>query len=96
LRGNPRDDTLNYRRGLQSILFNKETEMSLITQYRSPSTEASLIKNVPIKYLIQARSEIKDAFPGRSVVARFRGPRYDSMALYCTKANARTFAVYVN
>ncbi len=24
MRGNPRDDTLNYRRGLQSILFNKE------------------------------------------------------------------------
>jgi hypothetical protein len=29
-------------------------------------------------------------------VARFRGPRWDSMALYCTKKNARTFSIYVD
>ena len=70
--------------------------MSFIAQYRSPNSEASLIKNVPIKHLDQARSEVRDTFPGHRVVTRFRGPRYDSMALYCTKKNARTFAIYLN
>jgi hypothetical protein len=70
--------------------------MSFITQYRSPSNEASVIKNVPIEHLIKARQEVRDAYPNQRVVARFRGPRYDCMALHCTKRNARTFAVYVN
>jgi hypothetical protein len=69
--------------------------MSFVAQYRSPAGEASVIKNVPIKHLVQARAEMRDAFPGRRVVARFRGPRRDSMALYCTKQDARTFAIYV-
>jgi len=70
--------------------------MSFIVQYRSPSSETSVIKNVPIQHLIKARQEVRDAFPGQRIVARFRGPRWDSMALYCTKKNARTFAVYVD
>jgi hypothetical protein len=59
-------------------------------------SETSVIKSVPIEYLINARQEVRDAFPGRRIVARFRGPRRDSMALYCTKKNARTFAIYVD
>jgi hypothetical protein len=70
--------------------------MSFIVQYRSPSNETSVIKSVPIEYLINARQEVRNAFPGRRVIARFRGPRHDSMALYCTKKNARTFAIYVS
>ena len=70
--------------------------MSFITQYRSPSNERSVIKNVPIEHLNKARQEVRDAYPGQRVVARFRGPRYDGMALHCTKRNARTFAVYVD
>lgn len=70
--------------------------MSFVAQYRSPASETSVIKNVPIKHLTQARAEVRDAFPGSRIVARFRGPRYDSMALYCTKKNARTFAIYVS
>jgi hypothetical protein len=69
--------------------------MSFIAQYRSPADETSVIKNVPIEHLVRARSEVRNAFPGRRIVARFRGPRRDSMALYCTKKNARTFAIYV-
>lgn len=69
--------------------------MSFVAQYRSPGGEASVIKHVPIKYLVQARAEVRGAFPGRRVVARFRGPRRDSMSLYCTKQDARTFAIYV-
>ena len=70
--------------------------MSFMTQYCSPATEASVIKNVPIEHLVKARQEVRDAFPGRRVIARFRGPRSDSMALHCTKKNARTFAIYVD
>jgi hypothetical protein len=69
--------------------------MSFIAQYRSPANETSVIKNVPIAHLIKARSEVRDAFPGCRIITRFRGPRYDSMALYCKKKNARTFAIYV-
>jgi hypothetical protein len=78
------------------IQSKKESEMSFIAQYRSPSNETSVIKSVPIEYLINARQEVRDAFPGRRIVARFRGPRRDSMALYCTKKNARTFAIYID
>ena len=70
--------------------------MSFISQYRSPGYEKSIIKNVPIEHLVRARQEVRDAYPGCRVVARFRGPRYDCMALHCTKRNARTFAVYVD
>jgi hypothetical protein len=70
--------------------------MSFIAQYRSPSNERSIIKNVPIEYLVRARQEVRDAYPGRRVIVRFRGPRHDWMALYCLKKNAKTFAVYVN
>jgi hypothetical protein len=69
--------------------------MSFISQYRSPGNEKSVIKNVPIEYLVRARQEVRDAYPNQRVVARFRGPRYNCMALSCTKRNARTFAVYV-
>jgi hypothetical protein len=69
--------------------------MSFIAQYKSPANENSIIKNVPIEHLVQARAEVRDAFPNRRVVARFRGPRFDGMRLYCMKRNARTFAIYV-
>ena len=70
--------------------------MNFIAQYRSPANETSVIKNVPIEHLVRARQEARDAFPGRRIVARFRGPRRDTMGLYCTKKNARTFAIYIN
>jgi hypothetical protein len=82
-----------YNSGIQS---KKEFAVNFIAQYSSPAGETSVIKNVPIKHLTQARAEVRDAFPNSRIVARFRGPRYDSMALYCTKKNARTFAIYVS
>jgi hypothetical protein len=78
------------------MLKQLESIMSLITQHRSPASEASVIKNVPIEHLVKARQEVRDAFPSKRIIARFRGPRYDSMALHCIKKNARTFAVYVD
>lgn len=73
----------------------QEFTMSFIAQYRSPFNERSIIKNVPIADLVQARQEVRDAFPGKQIRVRFRGPRYDGMRLYCMKRNARTFAIYV-
>jgi hypothetical protein len=69
--------------------------MSFISRYRSPNNETSVIKNVPIEHLVKARNEVRDAFPNRRVVVRFRGPRHDAMALHCLKRHARTFAIYV-
>jgi hypothetical protein len=70
--------------------------MSFLTKYRSPANERSVIKNVPIAELISARQEVRDAFPGKRVVVRFRGTRCDTMALYCRKQDAIKFAVYVD
>ena len=70
--------------------------MSFIAKYKSPVNEASVIKNVPIEHLVKARQEVRDAFPGRRVVARFRGTRCDTMALYCRKQDAVRFSVYVD
>jgi hypothetical protein len=77
------------------MLTQKGVGMSFIAQYRSPANEQSVIKNVPMEHLVQARQEVRDAFPGRRVVARFRGPRYDGLACYCKKTHARSFAVYI-
>ena len=68
--------------------------MSFITKYRSPVNERSVIKNVPIQDLVKAKQEVRDAYPGRRLVIRFRGPRHDWMRLYCLKRNARAFSVY--
>jgi hypothetical protein len=70
--------------------------MSFIAQYRSPANETSVIKNVPIEHLVKARQEVRDAFPSKRIIARFRGPRKDCMALYCTRKNAKTFAIYID
>lgn len=54
--------------------------------------ECSLSKGHPIETLEQVR-----AFYNAQDIAiriRFRGPRYDSMRLYCRKRDAKTFAVY--
>jgi hypothetical protein len=70
--------------------------MSFIAQYRSPANETSVIKNVPIEHLVRSRSEVRDAFPGRRITTRFRGPRRDTMRLYCLKRDALRFSVYID
>jgi hypothetical protein len=70
--------------------------MSFIAQYRSPANETSVIKNVPIAHLIKARQEVRDAFPGCRIITRFRGPRRDTMRLYCLKRDAVRFSVYID
>jgi hypothetical protein len=68
--------------------------MSFIAKYKSPVNEASVIKNVPMEHLVKARQEVRDAFPGRRIIARFRGPRYDAMRQTTLKRHARAFSVY--
>ena len=68
--------------------------MSFLTKYRSPANERSVVKNVPIAELISVRQEVRDAYPGRRVVARFRGPRYDAMRQTTLRRHARAFSVY--
>ena len=77
-------------------MFSKKGfEMSYITKYRSPANEQSLIKNVPIEHLLKARQEVRDAYPGRRVIVRFRGTRRDTMALYTLKQDAIRFSIYL-
>jgi hypothetical protein len=68
--------------------------MSFIAKYKSPVNEASVIKNVPMEHLVKARQEVRDAYPGRRIIARFRGPRYDAMRQTTLKRHARAFSVY--
>jgi hypothetical protein len=80
------------------LLFSTLTafEQNIIKNYRSPNDERSLVKQVPIKELEVFKSILKKAFPNKNLRVRFRGPRRDSMRLYCLKSNARAFSVYFN
>ena len=54
--------------------------------------ERALYKNIPIAYLNEVREHLKKNFKGLRY--RFRGPRYDYMALTCLKKDAKRFSVY--
>ena len=65
---------------------------AFIEQYISPKGEASLFKSIPIGYIEQVRTMLKNT--GLKFRVKFRGPRYDHQRGTCLKANARAFAVY--
>jgi hypothetical protein len=52
--------------------------------------------NLPIAELETARTKYKfiAALQGKKVRIRFRGPRRDTMRLYCLKRDAVRFSVY--
>lgn len=54
--------------------------------------ERALYKNIPIDQLAEVQEHMKKNFKGLRY--RFRGPRYDSMALTCLKHDAIKFSVY--
>ena len=54
--------------------------------------ERALYKNIPIAQLAEVREHMRKNFKGLRY--RFRGPRYDSMALTCLKRDAIKFSVY--
>jgi hypothetical protein len=68
-----------------SVLFNK-TEQKM----------AVFLSNIPIEKLESYLPIIKETAKkhGKKMRIRYRGPRYDSMRLYCLKSNARAFSVY--
>ena len=56
----------------------------------------SIISNIPIEKLEEVRPIYRALAraEGKKMRVRFRGPRYDSMRLYCLKRNSRAFSVY--
>ena len=55
--------------------------------------ERALYKNIPISLLAEVQAQLKKNFKGLRY--RFRGPRYDAMALTCLKRDAEKFSVYI-
>ena len=54
--------------------------------------ERALYKNIPIVFLAEVQEQLRKNFKGLRY--RFRGPRYDVMALTCLKQDAKKFSVY--
>ncbi len=64
----------------------------LLWNYRSPHTEVSTSKGIPMKYL----DLVKAAYPGKFRY-RYRGgsnPLYRRDQYYCLQSMADTFAIY--
>jgi hypothetical protein len=74
-----------------SILSSKEHEF--FNQYRSPKSEASVFKQIPIGYLDTVKSVLKRTGGAFRIV--YRGPRgrYHDQAM-TWKQDARAFTVY--
>ena len=54
--------------------------------------ERALYKNIPIALLAEVQQHMRKNFKGLRY--RFRGPRYDYMALTCLKRDAIKFSIY--
>lgn len=54
--------------------------------------QRAMYKDIPIELLSEVQKQLKKEFKGLRY--RFRGPRYDSMALTCLKRDAKRFSVY--
>lgn len=65
-----------------------------LEKYRSPSTETSMYKGVPMRYLEAVQSIA--AFDGVKIRVRYRGPRKGNGGTQsnCLKEYATSFAVY--
>ena len=68
----------------------KDTQL-LLSKYKSPESEASIWKGIPMAHLDRIREALHCAGQFR---VKFRGPRYDHQRGTCLKANAHSFAVY--
>jgi len=65
--------------------------MNILT-YTSPKNESSLFKNIPMKY--RHSNDIETLLASGSYRIRYRGPRYDWMALTTLKSDAHAFSIY--
>ena len=66
--------------------------MLQLKQYKSPESETSLYKGIPIQYLPEVKSLFNSL--GISVRYLFRGRRSRKNKSYCLLSDAQTFAVY--
>jgi hypothetical protein len=58
----------------------------------------AIASNLPIEQLESARALFKTfaKVQGKRLRIRFRGPRHDTMRLYCLKRDAVRFSVYID
>ena len=77
--------------------FNLPTEArQMVDAFASPDYEASLVKNIPIGALPQARPLMRmiQRLSGRTLRVIYRGPRRDHGRSWCRAGDARRFAIY--
>ena len=72
-----------------------EDQRQLVNTYLSPSTESSVVKNVPLDRLADVKRLVRICNPGRIINVKYRGPRHDWMRSTCLKRDARSAAIYV-
>lgn len=77
--------------------FNLPAEArQMVDAFASPDHEASLVKNIPIGALPQARPIMRliQRLSGRTLRVIYRGPRRDLGRSWCLRQDARRFAIY--
>lgn len=78
-------------------LFNLPADArQMIDAFASPDQESSVVKDIPIGALDQARPVIKmiEHLTNRKTRIIYRGPRRDACRSWCRREDARRFAVY--
>ena len=81
----------------QWTYFNLPADVrDFVHQYRSPESESSIVKAVPLDQLDRARAAMRviAGLTGQRMRVICRGPRRDSMRSWCRQEDARCFAVY--
>jgi hypothetical protein len=68
-------------------------DQQYLTQYAA-APERAWVKSLPMSELDRVQQIFKKM--GCKIRLRYRGPRFDSQRQTCLKANARSFAVYVD
>ena len=69
---------------------------AFVEQYRSPDSEVSIAKDIPMDQLDRARRMMRiiENLSGRRMRVIYRGPRRDLGRSWCLRQDARRFAVY--
>ena len=70
---------------------------ALLWLYRSPESESSIVKGVPMHLVPAVKKLIQAIHPNRTLAVRYRGPRtrggYNGQST-CLKADATSAAIY--
>ena len=84
---------LNFLDPFLTFVNIRSEERQLLKKYNSPNSETSFLKDVPIDLLDVTKNILRKGSVEKFRIV-YRGPRYDAMACYCLKKNAKRFAVY--